>query len=89
MIAAGSALIVVGMAVLRRFLVLVVALGWMGVSLGGDVALAQDGPPPVPAVGQEAVAKPEEGERPLPDIPERHPLYPLVSPGLCREHSGL
>jgi hypothetical protein len=55
--------------ILRRCLVLVVAVGWVGLSGGSGIALAQDGTP-VPAVAQGAATKPDEGERPLPDIPE-------------------
>lgn len=57
------------MVVLRRCLVLVVAVGWLGLSGGSGIALAQDAAPAVPAVAQEPATKPDEGERPLPDIP--------------------
>ncbi|HEX4578086.1 MAG TPA: hypothetical protein VH117_12095 [Edaphobacter sp.] len=54
-------------------MVLVVALGWMslsGPSAGSGFAWAQSGTPSAPAAGAETVAtKPDEGERPLPDIP--------------------
>jgi hypothetical protein len=53
-------------AFVRRSLIFVITLGWMGLS--GGFALAQT--PPVPATGQEAAAtKTDEVERPLPDIP--------------------
>jgi hypothetical protein len=55
-------------AVVRRSLIFVITLGWMGLSGGSGFALAQT--PPVPATGQEAAAtKTDEVERPLPDIP--------------------
>jgi hypothetical protein len=67
---AGFSTIVESMVVvLRRCLVLVVALGWVGLSGGSGIALAQDGTG-VSAVAQETATKPEGGERPLPDIPE-------------------
>jgi hypothetical protein len=54
-------------------MVLMVALGWMslaGPSGGIGFAMAQSGTPSAPAVGAETAAtKPDEGERPLPDIP--------------------
>jgi frataxin-like iron-binding protein CyaY len=58
-------------AVVRRCLVLVIALSWMSVSGGSRFALAQSGTPTAAAAaGQEAAAtKADEGERPLPDIP--------------------
>ena len=49
---------------------LVLALGWMALSGGKGCAWAQSGPPPVSQAGQEtAGTKPDEAERPLPDIP--------------------
>ncbi len=57
-------------AVVRRCLVFVIVLGWMSSGGRSRFALAQSGTPPVPAAaGQEATAKADEGERPLPDIP--------------------
>jgi hypothetical protein len=57
-------------ALFRRSLVVVIALGWMGLSGGIGFALPQSGTPPVSQEGQEtAGTKPDEGERPLPDIP--------------------
>jgi hypothetical protein len=57
-------------ALFRRCLVLVLALGWMGLFGGSGFASAQSGTPPVSQAGQEtAGTKPEEAERPLPDIP--------------------
>jgi hypothetical protein len=62
--------------VFRRCLVLVIALAWIGgsglICPAGKSGFAQtqSGAPSTPVVGQEAVAtKPEEGERPLPDVP--------------------
>jgi hypothetical protein len=68
-------------AVVSRSVVLVVALGWTGVGGGSGFALGQSGVPSPPAAeqtpgsqtspGQEAAGvKAEEGDRPLPDIPE-------------------
>src|ERR1700712_1082551 len=55
---------------LCRSLVLVIALGWMGVCGGSGLAFAQDEKPPVPATVQApAETKTDEVERPLPDIP--------------------
>ena len=57
-------------AVVRRSLVLVIALGWMGWCGGGGFALAQEATPAVPAiVATPAEIKADEVERPLPDIP--------------------
>ena len=57
-------------AVVRRSLVVVIALGWMGLSGGPRFASAQSGTPPVSQAEQEtAGTKPDEVERPLPDIP--------------------
>jgi hypothetical protein len=54
----------------RRSLVLVIALGWMGVWGGSGFASAQEEKPPAPATVQApAETKAEEAERPLPDIP--------------------
>src|SRR5712671_6810329 len=58
------------LAVVRRSLVVVIALGWMGLSGGSGFASAQSGTPPVSQAGQAtAELKPDEVERPLPDIP--------------------
>jgi hypothetical protein len=55
-------------ALVRGSLVLVVALGWMGLS--GGFASAQSGTPPMLQAGPEtAGTKADEAERPLPDIP--------------------
>jgi hypothetical protein len=54
----------------RRCVVFVIALGWMGLCGANGFALAQSGIPSAPPAGQEAVTKPDEGERPLPDIAE-------------------
>jgi hypothetical protein len=51
----------------RRSLVFVIALGWVGVS-GGGFALAQTPSAPV-TVQTPAETKADDGERPLPDIP--------------------
>ena len=57
-------------ALVRKSLVLVIALGWMGLSGGGGFAVAQSGTAPVSQAEQEtAGTKPDEAERPLPDIP--------------------
>jgi hypothetical protein len=57
-------------ALFRRCLVLVLALGWMGLSDGMGCVWAQSGTPPVSQAGQETTGtKPDEAERPLPDIP--------------------
>jgi len=57
-------------AVVRKALVLVIALGWMSWCEGGGFALAQEGTPAVPASAQTPEAtKADEVERPLPDIP--------------------
>ena len=57
-------------ALFRRSLVVVIALGWMGLSGGPRFASAQSGTPPVSQAGQEtAGTRLDEGERPLPDIP--------------------
>ena len=70
MIGDGFSTIVEDMVVaLRRCLVLVVAVGWVGLSGGSGIALAQDEAPPVPAVAQEAATKRGDVDRPLPDIP--------------------
>jgi hypothetical protein len=72
---AQSATIVEGMvAVVRRSLVFVVALGWMGLGLmtlgGSGLASAQSGAPAVPAMEQVPVeTKADDAIRPLPDIP--------------------
>jgi hypothetical protein len=51
-----------------RALILVVTIGWMGLAGAGGFVLGQT--PSTPTAGQEAIAtKPEEAERPLPDIP--------------------
>src|SRR5258708_150963 len=56
--------------VVRKALVLVIALGWMSWCEGGGFALAQEGTPAVPAIAQTPEAtKADEVERPLPDIP--------------------
>ncbi len=58
-------------AVIRRSLFFVIALGWMGLSGGSGDAWAQDGTPSVPAAVQApAETKVDEAERPLPDITE-------------------
>ncbi len=63
----GWGTIVEGMvAVVRRFLVLVIWVGWMGV---WSLALAQDKTAGAVA-GQDVAAKAGDLERPLPDIPE-------------------
>src|SRR6266851_4543423 len=57
-------------AVIRRSLFFVIALGWMGLSGGSGDAWAQDGTPSVPAVVQAPAETKSDGvERPLPDIP--------------------
>src|SRR5260370_20588719 len=57
-------------AVVRRSLVFVIALGWIGVCGGSGFALGQDEKPPVPATVQTPTeTRAEEAERPLPDIP--------------------
>jgi hypothetical protein len=55
----------------RQSLMVVVAVGWMGLAGGAKLALAQSGPPSASQqAGQEtAVTKQEDLERPLPDIP--------------------
>src|SRR5258708_1580941 len=53
-------------AVVRRSLVFVIALGWMGLCGGSGFAWAQDGTPSVPTPTE---TKADEMERPLPDIP--------------------
>ena len=56
--------------VVRKALVLGIALGWMIWCEGGGFALAQEGTPAVPAAVQSPEAtKADEVERPLPDIP--------------------
>src|SRR5258708_5957959 len=55
--------------VVRRALVFVIALGWMGLCGEGGFALAQDGTPAVPATAPATETKADEVERPLPDIP--------------------
>jgi hypothetical protein len=54
-------------AIVRRALVFVIALGWMGLCGEGGFALAQDGTPAGPATA--TAAKADEVERPVPDIP--------------------
>ncbi len=57
-------------AVIRRSLFFVIALGWMGLSGGSGDAWAQDGTPSVPAAVQAPAEMKSDGvERPLPDIP--------------------
>src|SRR5258708_34114176 len=56
-------------AVVRRALVFVIALGWMGLCGEGGFALAQDGTPAVPATAPATETRAAEVERPLPDIP--------------------
>jgi hypothetical protein len=53
-------------AVVRRAVVFVIAMGWGG---GGGFALAQDGTPAVSATAPATETKADEVERPLPDIP--------------------
>jgi hypothetical protein len=57
-------------AIVRRSLVFVIALGWIGVCGGSGFALAQDEKPSVPATVQTPTeTKTDDVERPLPDIP--------------------
>jgi hypothetical protein len=56
-------------AVDRRALVLVIALGWMNWCGGGGFALAQDERPAAPPAVQTPEPKADEVARPLPDIP--------------------
>ena len=57
-------------ALFRGFLVFVIAVGWMGLDGGSGFASAQSGTAPVLQAGEETAGrKPDEVERPLPDIP--------------------